>query len=244
MTNLTVVIIGVAFAGFATTAAAQDGTPGSKPGAGVGNAAGCEADVDLEYLQFDTVSHVEGEVANEDCSASRGNYSLEMRIRDEEGELQTLTFSESWRRNDDRPVQFSADYPIGENVFLLNVRASEVSCACTDANGVLAFVTTGVAAHIPTESGGRGERRRERQRRAEAANVVAVAVEPEVECRSMRLTGSRVPTRVCKTVEEWEAQSTFSQEGAKDFQRRNAEQSQIWTPRPQANPFEVPGAPP
>jgi hypothetical protein len=47
--------------------------------------------------------------------------------------MQLLEFFESWQRQDDQPVKFSATYPIGENVDLLRVRPTQSRCTCADA---------------------------------------------------------------------------------------------------------------
>jgi hypothetical protein len=49
--------------------------------------------------------------------------------------LKTLEFVESWRRDDDQPVKFSADYEIGENVDLVRARSRQLRCTCADTPG-------------------------------------------------------------------------------------------------------------
>jgi hypothetical protein len=39
---------------------------------------------------------------------------------------------ETWQRDDDKDVSFSADYPIGENVDLVSARVRGLSCTCAD----------------------------------------------------------------------------------------------------------------
>ena len=92
----------------------------------------CQATVRIEYLQFDTIAKVAGVIENEDCAASSGEYTIQARIRDKSGETKTLEFPESWQRDDDQPVKFSAEYPIGENVELLRVRSSGLRCECAE----------------------------------------------------------------------------------------------------------------
>ena len=91
----------------------------------------CRASVATEYLQSDTLVNVAGTIEVEGCAAATGEYTIAARVVDENGQAKTLEFSETWQRDDDRAVTFKADYPIGENVELLNVRA-RVRCACAD----------------------------------------------------------------------------------------------------------------
>lgn len=93
----------------------------------------CEAALSIEYLQIGAIAKVDGVIENKDCAASGGEYRIEARVRDENGETQTLEFSESWQREDDQPVNFSAEYPIGENVELLRMRSSGLRCECAEA---------------------------------------------------------------------------------------------------------------
>jgi len=92
----------------------------------------CQANLNIEYLQFDTIARVAGVIDHDDCAASGGEYTIRARIRDENGETKTLDFSESWQRNDDQPVSISAEYPIGENVELLRLRSSGLRCECAE----------------------------------------------------------------------------------------------------------------
>ena len=93
----------------------------------------CETDIDLEYTQWDTIARVSGTIEGDACTASSGRYEVQIRVVDENDETRTLAFSESWQRDDDQPVLFSADYPIGENVELMSLRAGKVNCTCVDA---------------------------------------------------------------------------------------------------------------
>ena len=65
------------------------------------------------------------------CAASSGEYKLVVSVRGNHG-LQTLEFVESWQRQDDQPVKFSAAYPIGADVDLVRVRAVQRKCTCAD----------------------------------------------------------------------------------------------------------------
>jgi hypothetical protein len=92
----------------------------------------CEAHIRLEYTQRDTVAGVRGTIENPTCAASGGTYTIAVTVRDAGGTLETLAFAEPWRRLDERPVTFSTDYPIGENVDLVSVRVRGLRCSCTD----------------------------------------------------------------------------------------------------------------
>ena len=92
----------------------------------------CATTGSLEYTQRDTIAKVEGQIENQDCAASAGKYTLAVVISDEQHELRTLNFSESWQRNDDKPVKFKADYEIGRNVELVRVKYIQSHCMCTD----------------------------------------------------------------------------------------------------------------
>jgi hypothetical protein len=92
----------------------------------------CETKIDLEYSQRDTIARATGVIKNETCAASEGQYEIEARIENENGESQSLIFEESWQRDDDQPVEFTADYPIGENVELIRLRSRGLSCSCVD----------------------------------------------------------------------------------------------------------------
>lgn len=92
----------------------------------------CQATLDIEYVQIDTIAKITGVLHTNDCAASSGEYTIQARIRDQSGEMKALDFSESWQRDDDQPVNLSAEYPIGENVELLRVRSSGLRCQCAE----------------------------------------------------------------------------------------------------------------
>jgi hypothetical protein len=95
----------------------------------------CQATMSLEYHQRDTAARVEALIQNAACSASSGEYTIAVTTRDEQGETRVLDFQEFWHRSDDQHVQAIADYPIGENVDLVSVRARRLSCTCDDVPG-------------------------------------------------------------------------------------------------------------
>lgn len=90
----------------------------------------CHARISTTYLQRNTTASVEGSLENPDCGPSFGEFTMSVRIRDESGELRTVEHIEQWQRDDDRKVEFVREYPIGENVDLVRVRASKIVCIC------------------------------------------------------------------------------------------------------------------
>jgi len=52
--------------------------------------------------------------------------------RDENNESQTMSFDETWQREDDQSLESRQDYFIGENVDLINVRVKKPKCGCTE----------------------------------------------------------------------------------------------------------------
>jgi hypothetical protein len=94
--------------------------------------ASCAATVEIEYSQHDTQASVEGTLDHRVCAASSGEYRIDVRVRNEAGEIKTLEFVELWQRVDDQPVRISARYPIGENVDLLSMRSRQLRCTCNE----------------------------------------------------------------------------------------------------------------
>jgi hypothetical protein len=93
----------------------------------------CAATYSVEYTQKDAKVGVAGVIENKDCAASSGEYKVLVRVRDETGEVKALDFLGSWQRDDDEPVKFNEDYPIGNNVDLVNLRVVQVRCTCGEA---------------------------------------------------------------------------------------------------------------
>jgi len=94
----------------------------------------CEVAILTEYLQRNTVARVNGSLAIKNCPmGSTGEYSLVLRIKDANGDVKPVEFRETWRSGDARDVKTTADYPIGNNVELLNVRVRGLRCTCAEA---------------------------------------------------------------------------------------------------------------
>lgn len=90
----------------------------------------CSAVVDMEYYQSNAFARVRGELRNEDCAASNGQYTVFARIRTQEGEIETLEFEETWQREDDQSIELDTRYPIGENVELMRLNTRRMVCRC------------------------------------------------------------------------------------------------------------------
>jgi len=95
----------------------------------------CQANASIEYVQNDDVANVSGEIKNEDCAASGGEFTINVRYRDSDGELQDINFAEIWQREDDRPIAFEREYLIGKNVDLIRVRTRKLNCTCAEIPG-------------------------------------------------------------------------------------------------------------
>lgn len=92
----------------------------------------CEAYISFESHQRNMLARVASTIEQKTCKTATGEYELLVTIKDGNGVLQTLTFSETWEQKDDSQVEFSNDYPIGENVTLKRVMARNLRCECSD----------------------------------------------------------------------------------------------------------------
>ncbi len=92
----------------------------------------CTARLSMEYIQHNTMASVAGTIENGDCGASSGVYTLSVRYRDENGETQNVEHLEQWQREDDQAYAFEHEYPIGEDVDLIRVRARKIQCICAE----------------------------------------------------------------------------------------------------------------
>jgi hypothetical protein len=90
----------------------------------------CAAELSYRYSQKDTVAAVETTLSNPDCGASSGNYTMLVRFRDENNEVQSLEYPETWQRDDDQIIESRKEYFIGNNVDLVSVRSRKLRCVC------------------------------------------------------------------------------------------------------------------
>ena len=90
----------------------------------------CEAGAATEYFQRNMNARVTSTISVATCAAASGAFKVTLRIRDDAGEVKTLDFDESWQRTEQKDVVVAKDYPIGENVELINARVRGLSCTC------------------------------------------------------------------------------------------------------------------
>jgi len=93
----------------------------------------CAAQIYFTYLQKNTVAVVDSTIDNTECDASSGDYTVLVRFRDENNEIQSLEYPESWSRDDDKAVESRKEYFIGDNVDLVTVRSRKLRCVCDNA---------------------------------------------------------------------------------------------------------------
>jgi hypothetical protein len=93
----------------------------------------CEASIYYEFRQKNTVAVVDSTLSNPDCAASSGSYTVLVRFRDENNEMQTLEYPETWQRDDDRAIESHREYFIGDNVDLVTIRSRKLRCICDSA---------------------------------------------------------------------------------------------------------------
>ena len=92
----------------------------------------CGASTTTESRQVDAIARVTGTLEIRDCAAAAGTLTVAVVVKNKSGEEKPLEFTETWQRSDDRDVSFASDYPIGENVELVDVHLSGLTCTCAD----------------------------------------------------------------------------------------------------------------
>ena len=90
----------------------------------------CGASTTTESRQLDTIARVNGTLEIKDCAAAAGTLTVAVVVKEESGAEKPLEFTETWQRSDDHDVSFASDYPIGENVELVDVHLSGLTCTC------------------------------------------------------------------------------------------------------------------
>ncbi|HWN38612.1 MAG TPA: hypothetical protein VNP02_08955 [Gammaproteobacteria bacterium] len=94
----------------------------------------CEASTLTEYQQRNNIARVTGSVSIANCpGGSAGTFDVVARVRDDSGEIKPIEFAEKWQRDAQGDAPFTGDYPIGENVELVNVRVRNLKCTCAEA---------------------------------------------------------------------------------------------------------------
>jgi hypothetical protein len=93
----------------------------------------CEASTYTEYVQRGNVARVTGKVSISACAGgTMGKFAVIARVRNAAGAVTPIEFREMWQSADTEDYVFYADYPIGDNVFLENVRVGNLRCTCVD----------------------------------------------------------------------------------------------------------------
>ena len=90
----------------------------------------CTAAMEMEYYQKGASVHVETSLDHDQCAASSGSYTLAIRYRDADGNLQNTEVEETWERADAAPVEQAKDYFVAEDVDILRVRTRKLRCKC------------------------------------------------------------------------------------------------------------------
>ena len=91
----------------------------------------CAATTLTEYSQQASVAHVTGSVSVLSCPAgSAGTFDVVALVKDKSGGTKAIEFHEKWQRQDAGDAPFAGEYPIGDNVELVNVRIRNLLCTC------------------------------------------------------------------------------------------------------------------
>lgn len=93
---------------------------------------GCQANLQMEYWQKGHIAEVQSTLTNPDCAASSGHYTISVRYRNDDGEMHSDEYQETWERSDGEPVTATKHYEIGDDVDLIRVRSRRLSCSCAD----------------------------------------------------------------------------------------------------------------
>jgi hypothetical protein len=92
----------------------------------------CGASTTTEFRQLDTIARVNGTLEIRDCAAASGTLTVAVLVKDDSGVQKPFEFTETWQRDDEQDVSFSADYTIGEKVELVDVHLSGLTCTCAE----------------------------------------------------------------------------------------------------------------
>ena len=93
----------------------------------------CAARVKTTYKRWDDEVEVNATLDNESCAASSGRFTIAVRTRNGEGELEEAEYVEEWEREDASAVTFSKRYPVEREHELTRVRTKAVRCRCAEA---------------------------------------------------------------------------------------------------------------
>jgi hypothetical protein len=92
----------------------------------------CSASTTTASEQRNTIARIKTTLEIRDCTVASGTFTVALGIKDESGADKPLEFTETWQRSDEADVQFTADYPIGENMELVSARLRRLTCTCAD----------------------------------------------------------------------------------------------------------------
>ena len=91
----------------------------------------CEVSTYTEYQQLGNVARVTGKISVSACSGGTiGKFAVVASVRDRTGAITPIEFNEMWQSADTEDYVFFADYPIGDNVSLENLRVRNLRCSC------------------------------------------------------------------------------------------------------------------
>jgi hypothetical protein len=90
----------------------------------------CGGSTTTEYRQLGAIAQINGTLEIPSCAAASGTLTVAVVVKDSSGAEKVLEFTEAWQRGDAQNVRFSADYPIGEQVELVDVHLSDLTCEC------------------------------------------------------------------------------------------------------------------
>jgi len=92
----------------------------------------CKVGLSFEYFQIGDDVNVAGRLTNDGCAAASGEYTVSVRFRTDDGETENIDFVELWSREDNIPIKFDNNYPMGPNTDLVRVRTKRSKCVCTE----------------------------------------------------------------------------------------------------------------
>ncbi len=93
----------------------------------------CHASVTTDYVQSDALVLARTMIDMEGCTTANGEHQVVARVEDNNGDVATLEFNETWRVNSNDSTEIlEAEYPLGANVRLLSLRAKGLRCGCSD----------------------------------------------------------------------------------------------------------------
>jgi hypothetical protein len=95
----------------------------------------CEASTYTEYVQVGNVARVTGKISTAACPrGTAGKFAIVARVRNQAGAVTPIEFNEMWHSADAEDYLFYADYPIGDDVILENLRVRSLKCTCEDSS--------------------------------------------------------------------------------------------------------------